>query len=297
MDIPATGPVTLRTNMADYPVTKAVKEGKVSSPLIRFDFCGPEVANEGFQDMIRRDAYDCGEMAIVTHSQIRIYGKPYVALPIPLVGKVHHESISYNSAKGELGPRDIEGKKVGVRSYTQTTGMWVRGVLQHDYGVDLDKVTWMTTEPSHLAEHVDPPNVKRLPEGRKIEAALMAGEIAASLGAAPKDPAIRPLIPDAREAGKKWSEKVGFIPINHLFVVHTDLTRKRPDVVRELFRVLAESRAMAPANVLAAMPPVGIEANRKGIETAIDWAFEQKILPRKIKVEDLFDEVTIGLGA
>ena len=85
------------------------------------------------------------------------------------------------------------------------------------------------------------------------------------------------------------------IPINHLFVVHQDLSKRRPDVVREIYRVLAESRAQAPADVVAALPPLGFEANRKGIGMAIDWAFEQKIIPRRLSVEELFDDVTASL--
>src|ERR1700731_4222909 len=161
MQYPLSGSMKLRTNLADYPVTKALKQGKTSSSLVSFDFCGPPVANEGFKGMVRDNKFDAGELAIITFLQAKAYGKPYVLLPAPISGRFQHHCIGYNIEHGELKPKDIEGKKVGVRTYAQTTGLWVRGILQHEYGVDLDKVTWLTIDESHLSEYREPPNVGR----------------------------------------------------------------------------------------------------------------------------------------
>jgi 4,5-dihydroxyphthalate decarboxylase len=298
MEVLATGPVKLRTNLADYPVTLALKEGRVSSPLVSLDCCGPKTAHDGFKDMLRRNAYDAGELAIVTCLQAKIYGKPWVLLPVPIHGRFQHHCIGYNVEHGALQPKDIEGRKVGVRTYAQTTGLWVRGILQHEYGVDLDKVTWLTIDESHLAEYHDPANCRQLPKGSRLDQMMLEGELAAAILGVdmPKDPRVRTLIPDPHAAAQEWYRRESVVPINHLFVVHQDLSKRRPDVVREIYRLLAESRAQAPAAVVAALPPLGFTANRKGIGMAIDWAFEQKIISRRLSVEELFDDVTGSLG-
>jgi 4,5-dihydroxyphthalate decarboxylase len=298
MAIPSSGPVTLRANLADYPVTMALKDGRVSSPLVNFDFCGPKTAHDGFKAMIRENKFDAGELAIVTYLQAKSFGKPYALLPLPISGRFQHHCIGYNVEHGELKPKDIEGKKVGVRSYTQTTGLWVRGILQHEYGVDLNKVTWMTLDDAHLAEHQDPSNCVRLPKGSNIPQMMMDGEFAAAIlgNDMPKDPRVRTLIPDPMNAAKEWYKREGVICINHMFVVHEDIVKQRPDVVKEIYRVITESRALASAKDLETIPPLGVEANRKGIQMAIDWSFEQKIIPRRLSVDELFDPVTAALG-
>ena len=298
MDLPTTGPVTLRTNLADYPVTKAIRGGAVTSGIVTLDCCGPETAHNAFKDMIRKGLYDAGELAIVTYLQARSYGKPFIALPAPINGRPQHHCCGFNIELGMLQPKDIEGRKVGVRTYAQTTGLWARGVLQHEYGVDLDKVTWMTVGDGHLAEYQDPPNCQRLPKGSDLGAMMLKGELAAAIlgNDMPKDPRVRTLVPDAMNAGKAWVKREGIIPMNHLFVVHADISRKRPDVVREIYRMLAEGRAAAGADFLATIPPLGFEANRKHLQLAIDWSFEQHIIPRRLSVEELFDDVTGALG-
>jgi len=299
MEVPATGPVRLRINLADYPVTMALKQGRISSSVAQLDYCGPETAHDGFKDMLRRNQYDAGELAIVTYLQARAYGKPYVLLPLPISGRFQHHCIGYNFEHGELRPKDIEGRKVGVRTYAQTTGLWVRGILQHEYGVDLDKVTWLTLDESHLAEYRDPANCRMLPKGSRIAQMMLDGELAAAILGSdmPKDPRIRTLVPEAQSAAKEWHRREGVIPINHMIVVHEQVSRRRPDVVRELFRLIADSRAMAPAEITAKLPPIGLEANRKTLDMAIQWSYEQKIIPRRLSVEELFDDTTAALGA
>ena len=292
-------PVTLKTNLTDYPVTMAMKDGRVGSDLVKLEYCGPKVANEGFKPMVRENAYQAGELALITYMQAKAYGKPFIMLPAPLSGRFQHHTIGYNREFGHLEPKDIEGRRVGVRTYSQTTGLWARGILQHEYGVDLNKVTWVTLDDAHLAEHNDPPNVERLPPGSKLARMMFDGELAAAIlgGDMPKDPRVETLIPDAKAAARKWYEREGVIPINHVFVIRAELSRERPDVVREVFRMLAESRSLAPDNVTAGLPPYGLEKNRKQLELAIDWALEQGILPRRLAVDELFDDTTAALGA
>lgn len=290
--------LTLRTNLAEYPVTKAIRDGRVTSDIVKLDCCGPEPAQNGFKDMVRRNMYDAGELAIVTYLQAKCYGKPYVLLPAPVSGRFQHHCAGYNRELGHLDPKDIEGRQVGVRTYAQTTGLWVRGILQHEYGVDLDKVTWMTVGEGHLEEYSDPANCIRLPKGSDIGQMMLDGELAATLQGVdlPKDPRVERLIPDPFNAAKDWFAREGVVPINHIFVVHEDISKNRPDVVREIYRMIGESRALTQGGVPDPFPPMGLEANRKGLQLAIDWAFEQNIIPRKLSVDELFDDVTGTLG-
>ncbi|APT58514.1 hypothetical protein RQ831_16300 [Roseomonas gilardii] len=292
-----TAVMTLKTNLADYPQTRAMKDGRVTSDIVDLEYCGPVQAHDGFKPMLRENRFDAGELAIVTYLQAKVYGKPFLALPAPISGRFQHHCAGFNRELGHLNPKDIEGRRVGVRTYAQTTGLWVRGVLQHEYGVDLDKVTWCTVGEGHLAEYSDPPNCERLPKGSDIGQMMLDGELAATLQGVdlPKDPRVERLIPNAQAAARDWYAREGVVPINHLFVVHEDLVKKRPDIVREIYRMIGESRRLTEGGLPDPFPPMGFEANRKGIQLAIDWAHEQKIIPRKLSMDELFDDVTGSL--
>jgi 4,5-dihydroxyphthalate decarboxylase len=296
---PKSGPVTLRTNLADSALSRALKNGEIRSDLVSFDFCGPKQAHEGFKPMVREGKFDAGELAIVTYLQALTYGKPLVLLPAVVMGRPQHHCILYHAGRGPLAPRDIEGRRIGIRSYTQTTGVWVRGILHHEYGVDLDRVTWACTDDSHLAEHRDPPNVERLPAGSKLEQLLLDRTIAgAILGSdLPDEPRVHHLIPNPHDAAREWARKYGLVPINHLFVVDKALSETRPDVVREIYRLLSESKRAAPSPAGGIDPlPFGVENNRKALEMITAYTFEQKIVPRKFAVDELFDETTRALA-
>jgi 4,5-dihydroxyphthalate decarboxylase len=288
--------VTLRTLLQDKPWNMPLKRSEIPSSIVRFDFDDVEEASDHFKPLVRDLAYDCGELAIVTYLQARAYNKPLVLLPFVVSGNFHHKSIAYNAEKGALAPTDLAGRRVGVRTYSQTTGVWVRGVLQHEYGVDLDNVTWVTFDDSHLAEYSDPPNCERAPKGKKLVEMLLNGEVdAAILGSnMPNDPRLKTLIPDADSAALAWSQKYRVTPINHMYVVKLSLCQTRPDMVREIYRMLVASRAVVPQPVSGSLSltPNGVEANRKSLELVIDYALQQKIIPRKFTVDELFDETT-----
>lgn len=290
-------PLRLRTNIADYPATLAMKDGRVHSSVVALDFCGPKVAHQGFKPTLREQAFTVGEMALVTFLQAKIHKKPYVMLPAPTVGKLQHKGIVYNRKYGTLSPRDIEGRQVGVRSYSQTTGLWIRGVLQHSHGVDLGKVTWVTVEDAHVAEYQEPDHCHRVLEEPTLTQRMLDGDLAAAmLGyGIPDDPDVVPLIPDADNAARLWHAQEGVIPLNHLVIVHEDLARDRPEAVREIYRMLGESRQFAPDGG-AQLPPMGLEPNRKALQMAIDWSYEQQLIPRRMAVDELFNDLTAHLG-
>jgi 4,5-dihydroxyphthalate decarboxylase len=295
----AQGPVILHTLLGNHPGTKALKSGQISSRLVSFDYFEVKVANTQFKALVRDLKYDLGELAIVSYLQAFVYGKPYVLLPATIVGRGQHHTIFYNADRGSLKPGDLNGKRVGVRAYTQTTGAWVRGFLSDDYGVDLNRVRWVTFEDPHLAEYRDPDIVERAPEGKTLKQMLIDGEIdSAILGDVAEEGALKPLIPDHEAAGRIWAGKHGGVPINHLAVMREMIVKARPDVVREVYRVLKESRAAATDIPTGTDDPLrfGIAAIRASLEQIIAYAAQQRLIPRRLSVDELFADAARILG-
>jgi 4,5-dihydroxyphthalate decarboxylase len=288
----------LHTMMGNYANTAPLKSGAVKSDLIDYDFAEVKVANNLFKAIVRDAKYDVAELAIVTYIQAKAAGKPYILLPAVLVSRGQHHTIGYNPERGALKPSDINGKRVGVRAYTVTTGTWVRGILASDYGVNLDSVEWVTFEDPHVAEYTDPPAIKRAPEGKELGQMLLDGEVSAAiLGDKFPDPRLKQLIPDAEGAAKKWAERHGGIPINHMVVVREELSQSRPDIVKEVFRTVYGSKKAAGFPDGGAMDPYrfGVEACRPILEIIIDFCFQQKLITRRITVDELFDDNTRAL--
>jgi 4,5-dihydroxyphthalate decarboxylase len=290
----------LFTLMGSYPNTMALKDGRVTSGLVELDFADVKVSNTAFKPLVRDAKFDLGELAIVTFLQAKTYGKPYELIPLTVVGRGQLHTIAYNPEHGEIGPRDLDGKTVGVRAYTQTTGVWVRGILAQDYGVDLDSIKWVTFEEGHVAEYADPPNVRRAPEGKQLVQMLIDGELdAAIVGDKFPDPRLKPLIPEPEAANRKWSQSHGGVPINHMLVIRQALAKSRPDVVREVYRLFQEAKQEELARTgIPELDPwrFGIEANRRSLEIVIDYALRQGLIPRRPAVDDLFSDLMRSLG-
>ena len=292
--------VTLHTMLGNYPNTKPLKSGAIKSDLVDFDFVEVKVANNLFKSVVRDAKYDLAELAIVTYLQAKSYGKPYVVLPAVLVSRGQHHTIAYNADRGTLRPSDLIGKRVGVRAYTVTTGVWVRGILANDYGVDLNKIEWVTFEEPHVAEYRDPAVIKRAPAGKDLVQMLLDGEIdAAVVGDKLPDPRLRHLIPDPETAAQKWAEKHHGVPINHMVVVREELSRSRPDVVKDVFRQLYDSKRAAGLANGPVLDPYrfGVEACRPILEVIVHFCHQQQLLARKLSVDDLFDDTTRSLMA
>jgi 4,5-dihydroxyphthalate decarboxylase len=282
----------LFTLLGNYPNTLALKKGGVTSDLVDFDFADVKVSNTAFKPLVREAKFDVAELAIVTFLQAKTYGKPYVLIPATVLGRGQHHTIAYNPERGALQASELNGKRIGVRAYTQTTGAWVRGFLADDYGVDTAKVRWVTFEDPHLAEYKDPGFVTRALEGKTIVQMLLDGELdAAIVGDTLPDPRLKPLIPDADAAARAWAESHGGVPINHLMVVRDSIANSRPDIMQEIYRMLQESRrAVAPPPGGPLEPwRFGIEANRRSLEIIVDYSFRQKLIPRKFSVDELFE--------
>jgi 4,5-dihydroxyphthalate decarboxylase len=298
--VTASSRVTLHTMLGNYPNVAALKSGAVHSDLVDFDFAEVKVANNLFKQVVRDAKYDLAELAIVTYLQAREYRKPYVLIPAVVVSRGQHHTIAYNAERGTLTPSDLHGKRVGVRAYTVTTGTWVRGILANNYGVDLNKVEWITFEDPHVVEYRDPDVIKRAGRGKELVQMLLDGEIeAAVVGDRLPDPRLRHLIPDADVAARRWAEHHGGVPINHMLVVRSELSRSRPDVVQDVFRQFQEGRRSAGLPETAALDPYrfGVEACRPTLEIIIDFCLQQKLISRPVSVDELFDDTTRVLGA
>jgi 4,5-dihydroxyphthalate decarboxylase len=284
----------LYTLLGDYPNTTALKKGEVVSDLIDFVFADVKVSNTAFKPLVREARFDLGELAIVTYLQAKAYGKPYVLIPATVLGRGQHHTIAYNPERGPLSASDLMGKRVGVRAYTQTTGAWVRGFLADDYKIDPAKIHWVTFEDPHLAEFKDPDFVTRAPEGKTMVQMLIDGELdAAIVGDKLPDPRLAPLIEDADTAARKWAEMYGGIPINHMMVIRSAIASSHPDVVKEIYRVLRESRrAVPPAADGNVFDPwrFGVGPTRRSLEIIIDYSFRQKLIPRIFSVDELFED-------
>jgi 4,5-dihydroxyphthalate decarboxylase len=292
-------PVAVRTLLGDYPVTLALKKGELSSPRVSFEFAEVKTPSAAFKRVVRNLEFDCAELAIVTFLMAKATGKPLVLLPAVVLARFQHPHLVYNIERGPLAPADLAGRRVGTRSYTVTTSTWLRGILANDYGVDIDRVKWVTFEEAHVAEFRDPASVERAPEGKELMAMLLAGEVdAAILPAVPTDPRLRPLIPNPAMAAESWSRKNRALQINHMVVVKDSLSKSHPDAVREIYRLLAESKRAAklPKPGEFDTHPFGLEANRRNLEVVIDYVYQQKMIPRRFAVDELFDDVTRKLG-
>ena len=289
-------PLTLQTLLAATPITSVLRSGEMRSPLVNFIFADVKPVNRAFKALVREQKFDLGEVAIVTFLQAKAYGKPYVLMPAVIVARDQHHTIFFNSERGHLDPGDLTGRRVGVRASTQTTGAWVRGFLQEDYGIDFRSIRWITFEAPHVAEYIDPPWVQRAPEGKHLLQMLLDGEIDAAIFGSenPEGMPLKPLIPDAAEVAARWAEKHGGVPINHMMVIKESITEARPDVVREVYRMLKESTAAGPAKGTRALR-FGVDAARKSLETIIQYSECQGLIPRRFSVDELFNDVTRGL--
>jgi hypothetical protein len=308
-------PLRLRTVTRTQGNNAALKDGTVAPRDYAFDFEEVDPLIRAFRLMVREEAFDVCELAITTYLCAKEHGKRLTALPIFLVRGFHHGAIVSN---GTRDPKELEGTWVGVnRGYTVTTGVWARGVLADEHGVDLDKVTWVLSGDEHVAEYRPPVNVVPMEPGADLAQMVGLGELAAAIGV--EGGGLSPLIPNAEEAGFEALSRRGHYPINHLIVVKDELLEEQPELAIQVFDAFAEAKARyvqrlrddaiseptatdrmykRVLEVTGADPlPYGVEANRAVLEELVDHALRQRILTRRPRLEGLFARGTSGLEA
>ena len=293
MSASPSAPKHLRTLLGDYPHTAALKDGKITSEQVVLDFIPYSPTNKGFKPMVREQAFDVSEMAIVTYLIARSFDKPMVLLPAVVMGRFQHRFALYNPAQGMLSASGLAGKRVGIRSFTTTTGAWVRGILANDYGVDLDSIDWVSFEEPHVAEYID--STERAAPGKNIIQMLLDGELDAVIGEVSDDPRLRSLFADPKAEEKAWFATHGVVPVNHFVVVSSQLAASEPDAVREVFRMLKASKQAAPASAAPDPFPFGVENFRKSLELIIAYAAQQRLIPRAFAIDEIFGDLTRSL--
>jgi len=317
--------ITLKAATLTRPWTAPVKDGSVSPGRFALEFEEIPVIIRAFRRMVRSLDFDVTEMAFTTYLCARSFGKPFTALPVFLVRGLHHGAILRSAA---AGPADsaaavapaLEGQRVGVnRGYTVTTGVWARGILADQYGVDLSRVTWVPSGDEHVAEYQPPANVTPAGPDQDVLAMVASGELTAGVGFPAGTAGLAPLLPDAEQAGYDALRDRGLYPINHLLVVKDELLARHPDLAPALFTAYAEAKNQYVARLRAgditdpdpadrmlarvagitgADPlPYGIAPNQAMIDQLIRYAVSQHILDKPYAAGELFPESTHDLTA
>jgi 4,5-dihydroxyphthalate decarboxylase len=302
-----------------YGHTAALLEGTISIAGIAPDFAESRDMIRAFRRMVRDLAYDVCEMAPTTYFAARSLGAPYIALPVFVMRRFHHGGIVCRRDADIHTPADLEGKRVGVRAYSVTTGVWTRGILTDEYGVDLAKVTWVVADDDHVASVPLPRNVFRAPAGRSLAAMMAAGELdagfagPAGLGdAVPRDSRSETypdLIPDPVPLEADWFRRTGIYPLHGLVVVKEDILSADPSLAQSLFHALVEAKELylrrlrsgdvvspedrrycALAQVVGDPLPYGLAQNRPALEALISYTHRQGLIPRRPALHELFHD-------
>ena len=307
--------------------TEALKTGQVSIPGITLDFIEVEPQIASFRRMVRNLEFDICELASTTYMIARAHGSPFKALPVFFNRRFHHEGLLVRPGAGIVEPKDIEGRKVGARAYSVTTGVWTRGILQNEYGVDPAKVTWVVDDEEHVAQLKLPANVVHVPEGKSLAGMMASGEIdagmhgSAGIGregppregweagkAVPSTDHYPELIPNAEELEAEWYRRTGIYPIHPTIAIQDAAVAANPELPRLLYEALVESKnrylerlhsgeAKSKADqkllkltkIVGPDPlPYGLEVNLPAIEALMKYAVQQQLMPAPMNIEDLF---------
>jgi 4,5-dihydroxyphthalate decarboxylase len=291
---------TLRTVLATSPLTAPLKSGELASSLVHLDFVDISPVHKAFAPMVRQEAYDLSELAIVTCLQAIAYDRPIVMLPAVVASRFQRGCLIGYRPHGVPTPETLAGKRIGVRSYTQTTGMWVRAHLAEDYGLSTEDMRWLTHDPAHVEQYDDPAFIEHVDGKKSLLDMLRDGDIdAAILGNdMPKGDEFAPVIADAAARDFAWSQQHGFVPINHMVVASREACRRDPGAVKEAYRLLVQAGSMASMAAGVISPtPFGFEKLVKPVEWVIEACMEQSLLPRRISIEEVFGPAEDLLGA
>jgi 4,5-dihydroxyphthalate decarboxylase len=288
--------LALRTAVGAKTWRESLSAAQAAAKSFSLAFADVQPIYRAFAPMAREQTFDVSEMAIVTALQALAYDKPLLVLPVVVAARFQQGCLIKRKSDTALGVADLSGRKVGVRAYTQTTGVWLRGILQNDYGVAPSSIRWVTQEGAHLAEYRDPDWVEQTAGARPLVDLLRAGDADAVIlgNDLPDDPDFAPVIPNPREAACDWYAKHGVAPINHVMVVRKDVAAAHTDAIRELWQVI--HRAKPRANDSPDMTAIGVKALTPALNMLLHYCEQQKLLPRRLTVEDVFAETLAVLG-
>ena len=321
----------LKIAIATYGHTRALKDGSAPIEGVDLDFVEVVPIIGAFRRMVRDLEFDVCEMAPTTYMIARALGAPYIALPIFLMRRFHHGGFVVRPDAGVTVPKNLEGKKVGVRAYSVTTGVWTRGIFVNEYGLDSSKVTWVVDDEEHVTSLKLPPNVVHAPEGKSLQSMMKTGEIQAGFtgpaGVGRAGPPISgwdkagagasaadtypELIADVAQVEADWFRRSGIYPIHGLIVVKDEHVKRHPWLPRSLMDAfvaakrpyLEELKAGRSGdaaedkryrNFLSLMSdplPYGMSANRPSIEALVTYSLQQKLIPSQPQLDQVFVEI------
>jgi 4,5-dihydroxyphthalate decarboxylase len=320
----------LKMAIGDYGHTRAVKSASVPIKGVDADFIEVKPIIAAFRRMVRDLEFDICEMAPTTYMIARARGAPYIALPIFLMRRFHHGGFAVRPDANIKTPKDLEGKKVGVRAYSVTTGVWTRGIFVNEYGLDSAKVTWVVDDEEHVTTLKLPPNVIHAGPGQSLQSMMASGEIQAGFtgpaGVGRSGPPIAnwdmnaptggdtgvypELIANVEQVETDWFRRTGILPIHGLIVVKDELVGRHPWLPRALMDAFtaaklpyleelrrgkddsAEDKRYRKFSTLMSDPlPYGISANRASIEALVTYALQQELIPSRPRLEDVFVQI------
>jgi len=278
--------------IGNYPHTAALKSGAVRSDELDLEFPEIKPVNRAFAPMARELKFDVSEMAIATFLQAKSYGKKLTLLPLVMAARFQEAALFRLKSSDIRSPADLKGKRVGVRAYSQTTGLWVRGILSDQYGVAPSDIAWTTFEGAHVLEYPDPPFVKRAEPGKELVKMLHDGELDAIIvgNDVPDDPELTTVVPDPKAAADAFWDRHGFVPINHVVVVRTEHALNEPNEVR-LLAGLFEASKIASGRPKPERDncPFGRAAIEPSLQMAMRLALEQGLLPHPLSLKEIWE--------
>ena len=286
---------SLRTLLGNHPTTRALRQGLIASPLLDLDLIDVPVPNKAFKRVVRDLEFDVAELALMTFLMARSRDVPLRLLPVALFSRNPLPLLICNVARRRLLPGDLASSRIGVRSYTTTTAVWIRALVSDQFGVAFDTAHWLTLEEGHVAGVLDPPNVQRATATTDLITMLTDGALdAVIVDPVPSAPQFAGVVPDPDTTYRSWKQRHGARTINHVVTVHASIADD-PGVVHELFRLFSESRNAGGAEVDRASTPIGLAAMRPTLETAIRVADEQSLLARPLPVDELLTDAIASL--
>ncbi|SNT48689.1 hypothetical protein [Rhodococcoides kyotonense] len=304
------GAPVLDTALGRRGVVEAIASG-LARPRVKLDLHDIQPLPKAFRMMVEERTFHFAEMPLNTLAMAIEHGRPLIGLPIVLNRDFHYRSIVVGAKSTIRDPRDLIGRRVGVRAYSQTTGVWARGLLSDEFGVAHSDIRWVTTEGAHVSDYVDPDFVERAPAGSTLPALLASGDIDAAVIMDPKleSKVARPLFPDAFERAATAYGQTGIFPVNHVVALDTDIAEQFPWLADELYALFSDSKNAYRARLSAEGPrddadryaldlqnyvvkgdfnPYGLDANRASIEQLVRYARTQGLITRELDVERLF---------
>jgi 4,5-dihydroxyphthalate decarboxylase len=315
----------LKIAVATSGHTAAIKDGTIPIEGVEANFVEVVPIIAAFRRMVRDVEFDVCEMAPTTYLIARARGAPYIALPIFVMRRFHHGGFAVRPDAGIKAPKDLEGKRAGVRAYSVTTGVWTRGIFVNEYGLDASKVTWVVDDEEHVTTLKLPENVVHAPPGKSLAGMMASGELQAGFtGPAGIGRAGAPtanweqggqtpaqnypeLIENAAEVEASWYRRTGIYPIHGTIVVKTDVLDRHPWVARALFDACTTAKAPYLESLRRGagekpedlryrsfMPlmgdplPYGMKANRASIDALMTYALQQRLIPGRMPLDQAF---------